>query len=83
MTIETKYIHNVATGEITIEPLTQDEITARAAEYAAELAELASKKAKEEESRLLKISAYEKLGLTKEEIEALVPTPEGMKVGKN
>ena len=75
MTKETNFRHNVATGEITIEPLTQDEIDARAAEYETELAELAAKKAKEEETRLLKISAYEKLGLTETEIQALLPTP--------
>ena len=75
MTIETKYIHNVATDEVIIEPLTQKEIETRAVEYAVELAELQAKKAKEEELRLLKISAYKKLGLTNEEIEALVPTP--------
>lgn len=75
MTIQTKYIHNVATDEVIIEPLTQEEIKTRAAEYAAELAELQAKKAKEEESRVLRISAYKKLGLTDEEIEALVPAP--------
>ena len=75
MTTETKYIHDVATNEVIIEPLTQEEIKTRAAEYAAEVAELQAKKAKQEELRVLKISAYKKLGLTDEEIEALVPTP--------
>ena len=76
MPTETKYIHDVATGEIIIEPLTKEEIAEREAEYAQELADLEAKKVKEAELRTLKISAYKKLGLTDEEIEALVPTPD-------
>lgn len=76
MPTETKYIHDVATGEIIIEPLTKEEIAERKAEYAQELADLEAKKVKEAELRTLKISAYKKLGLTDEEIEALVPTPD-------
>jgi hypothetical protein len=72
---ETNFIHNVATGEISVEPLTDQEIDSRALEYAAELETLAAKKSEEMKSRLLKISAYEKLGLTEAEIEALLPLP--------
>ena len=72
---ETNFKHNVATGEIAIEPLTNQEIDSRALEYAAELEALAAKKNEEMKLRLIKISAYEKLGLTEAEIEALLPTP--------
>ena len=74
MTTETNFKHNVATAEILVEPLTDEEINLRALEYAAELEALAVKKSQEMKLRLLKISAYEKLGLTQEEIEALLPT---------
>jgi hypothetical protein len=74
MTTETNFKHNVATAEISVEPLTDEEIDSRALEYAAELEALAVKKSQEMKLRLLKISAYEKLGLTQEEIEALLHT---------
>lgn len=72
MTIETKYIHKVATDEVIIEPLTQEEIETRAAEYAAELADLEAKNAEVENTKLAKISAYMKLGLTEEEAKLLL-----------
>ena len=66
------YDHN--TGEHIVREMTAEE----QAQYDAEVAEYEAKKAaKEAEAQALrqaKISAYEKLGLTAEEIEALVPT---------
>ena len=66
---------NAETGEQIIRDATPDEIAARKAEVAQALAEKAARKAAEEELRATKISAYEKLGLSAQEIEALVPTP--------
>lgn len=67
-------IYDHSTGEHIVREMTAEE----QAEYDAEVAEWEAKKAaKEAEAQSLrqaKISAYEKLGLTAEEIEALVPT---------
>lgn len=60
------YIERVATDE------EQAEIDAREAQAAQDEISL---KAREEQLRATKIAAYQKLGLTESEIEALVPTP--------
>ena len=75
MTNETKLVHNVETGDIAIVELTDKEQETRNAESQASLNAKAKKIADAQELRLTKISAYEKLGLTATEIEALLPTP--------
>lgn len=71
----TKQVHNVETGEIEIIEITGQELQ----EYNERIANDAILKAQEiaerEQARATKISAYEKLGLTPAEIEALLPTP--------
>jgi hypothetical protein len=71
----TKLIHNVATGEIEILALTSEEI----AERKAQIQQWKTEREAREQQALLakqtKISAYQKLGLTEAEIEALIPTP--------
>lgn len=75
MTKLTKQVHNVETGEIEILEITGQELE----EYNKRIANDAILKAQEiaerEQARATKISAYEKLGLTPAEIEALLPTP--------
>jgi hypothetical protein len=75
MTNETKLVHNVQTGEIEILELTDKEQEIKNAESQASINAKAEKIAELQELRLTKISAYEKLGLTATEIEALLPTP--------
>ncbi len=71
----TKQVHNVETGEIEIVELSGQELQ----EYQERIANDAIVKAQEiadrEQARRTKISAYQKLGLTEAEIEALLPTP--------
>ncbi len=74
MSNDTKMIHDVATGEINIIELTDQEQAARNAEIAAFEAAKAQAKQEADELRQNKISAYEKLGLTPAEIEALLPS---------
>jgi hypothetical protein len=74
MSNDTKMIHDVATGEINIIELTDEEQAARNAEIAAFEAAKAQAKQEADELRQNKISAYEKLGLTPAEIEALLPS---------
>jgi hypothetical protein len=75
MTNLTKQIHNVETGEIEVMELTGQELQ----EYNERIANDAILKAQEiadkEQARANKISAYQKLGLTPAEIEAILPTP--------
>ena len=73
MAKDTLMIHNAATDEIIVRELTDDEQDELDAARAKALA--AKQKAKDEAkaARDLKISAYEKLGLTAEEIESLLP----------
>lgn len=75
MTNLTKQVHNVETGEIEIVELTGQELQ----EYQERIANDAVVKAQEiadkEQARQIKISAYQKLGLTEAEIESLLPTP--------
>lgn len=57
-----------------------DEYEATIKSWAAAAFEKQQKKAEAETLRQAKISAYEKLGLSAEEIEALVPTPSEVKI---
>jgi|688.fasta_scaffold420253_2 uncharacterized protein with von Willebrand factor type A (vWA) domain len=68
-------IHDVATGEIINREMTDEEQQQFEAERAINSE---AKRLREEQAaqlRATKISAYQKLGLTAEEIEALLPTP--------
>jgi hypothetical protein len=68
-------IHDVATGEIINREMTDEEQQQFQAERAINSE---AKRFREEQAaqlRATKISAYQKLGLTAEEIEALLPTP--------
>lgn len=73
MANDTKLIHDVATGEITIVELTDEEQAIRNAEIAANEAAKAAAKKEADDIRQNKISAYQKLGLTQAEIDALLP----------
>lgn len=69
------YTYDHISGIETIREMTDEEQTERNKNV--ELALLAKQKAKEEKEALrqTKINAYQKLGLTSEEIEALLPLP--------
>jgi len=71
----TKLIHDVATGQIEIVQLTAEEIAERNAQVQQWKAEREAKEQQAELAKQTKISAYKKLGLTEDEIEALMPTP--------
>ena len=75
MANDTYYIHNVETDEIKTIELTDDEQKELDAERQKAIAAKAAAKLEQEQLRLTKISAYEKLGLTEAEIEALLPAP--------
>ena len=75
MANDTVQVHNASNGEITIVTLTDEEQTKLDSEREAAIAAKAAAKLEQEQLRLTKISAYAKLGLTEEEIEALLPTP--------
>jgi len=64
---------NALTGELTVRELTDGEQAQRNAEIEAWKTEKAERLAKAEQIRAAKISAYKKLGLNDEEIEALIP----------
>lgn len=68
-------IYNHATGEQTVREMTNEELAQREIEVAKSLAEKAQKQKEAQDLRETKIAAYEKLGLTPAEIEALLPTP--------
>lgn len=68
-------IYNHNTGEQIVREMTADEQEKREAEITAQLEKKAEEEAAEQNLRQLKISAYEKLGLSVQEIEALLPTP--------
>lgn len=75
MTNELIQEHNAKTNEIIVRELTNKEQAERnAAKTAFEEAKTAAVAAATE-LRALKISAYQKQGLTAEEIEAILPTP--------
>lgn len=75
MANETIQIYDHLTGETIIREMTDEEQAKRDAEIAAYLAEKAAKEAEAAQLRATKISAYQKMGLTEVEIEALLPTP--------
>ena len=66
---------NALTGEQIVRDATPEEVAAREAEVAEFNADELAKKVEAQQLRATKISAYEKLGLTPDEIEALLPTP--------
>lgn len=68
-------IYNAQTNEQIVRDATPEEVAAREAEIAEYLAHKEAQKLAAAELRATKISAYQKLGLTEAEIEALVPTP--------
>lgn len=68
-------IFNAETNEQIVRDATPEEITAREAEIAQYLANKEAQKLAETEMRATKIAAYQKLGLTEAEIEALLPLP--------
>ena len=69
------YYYDHSTGEEVIREMTDEEQAQRDAEEKAWLAEQAKLKADAEALRQIKIAAYQKLGLTEAEIEALLPAP--------
>ena len=71
----TKLIHDVATGQIEIVELTVDEIAKREEQVQQWKAEREAREQQAALAKQTKISAYQKLGLTESEIEALLPTP--------
>lgn len=73
MAKDTLMIHNATTDEIIVRELTDDEQDELDAARAKALAAKQKTKDEAKAARDLKISAYGKLGLTAEEIEALLP----------
>ena len=69
------FIYNGITNEEFIREMTDDEQAQRNTEAAQAIEQKAQAKAEAEVLRATKISAYQKLGLTEAEIEALLPTP--------
>ena len=67
-----EYNHN--TGETIVREMTPEEIAILEADQAALREAKAQRKAEAEAARTAKISAYQKLGLTEAEIEALLPS---------
>jgi len=67
------YDHN--TGQHIVREMTSDELAQRNVEIEAWLEAKENAKLEAEQLRATKIAAYEKLGLTEAEIEALLPTP--------
>lgn len=72
------YLLDVATGEEIVREMTVEEQALRDAEIAAWELKKAEAKAEAIQLKETKIAAYKKLGLTNEEIEALLP-PENVK----
>jgi len=66
---------NAETGEQIVRDATPEEVAAKEAEVAQWLADKAAREAEAAQLRATKISAYQKMGLTEAEIEALLPTP--------
>lgn len=67
------YFINGVTGEETVREMTADEQKARDVEIAQWLLDKAAREEKLANDKLVKIAAYKKLGLTDEEIKALLP----------
>ena len=68
-------IYNHSTGEEIIREMTPEEKANRDAEIAVFVAQQKQLKAEAKKLYETKVSAYQKLGLSEAEIEALVPTP--------
>ena len=68
-------IYNHETGENIVREMTDEEKTQYEQENAEYAIEASKKLEKNQEEKAIKISAYKKLGLSDEEIEALLPTP--------
>jgi hypothetical protein len=68
-------IFNAETNEQIVRDATPEEIAAREAEIAQYFANKKTQELAEIELRATKITAYQKLGLTEAEIEALLPLP--------
>ena len=68
-----EYNHN--TGENIVREMTPEEIAILEADQTALREGKAQREAEVEATRAAKISAYQKLGLTEAEIEALLPSP--------
>jgi hypothetical protein len=62
-------VHDIESGEVVDRPMTEHEL----ADYEASLASLNAEKQAQENTKMIKIAAYEKLGLTAEEIAAILP----------
>lgn len=73
-------IYDHITGENIVREMTLEEQAQRDAEIVAWKTNKAEAELEAEQSRETKISAYEKLGLTEAEIEALLPTPKPLPV---
>lgn len=73
MTNDKLFIYDHSSGEEVIREMTDEEQAQRDAQVAAWFAQEAQAKADAEALRQTKVSAYEKLGLTEAEIEALLP----------
>lgn len=76
MTNDTSYIHDALTNEVIIVELTDEEQKKLDADRALAVQLKQENKNKEAQLREIKIAAYEKLGLTPEEIEAILPAVE-------
>lgn len=68
-------IYDHLTGETIVREMTDEEQAQRDAEVAENESKQAQAQAEAEALRATKIAAYQKLGLTEAEIEALLPTP--------
>lgn len=68
-------VYDNETGEQTVREMNKKELSQRETEIAQWVAEKAERQAQAQALRAAKISAYQKLGLTDAEIEALLPTP--------
>ena len=71
-----KYVHNVSNDEVIVEEMTAEEAAERQADIDKWQSEKTATQTKEENLWKTKVEAYEKLGLTADEIEAIAPTPE-------
>lgn len=68
-------IFNAETNKNIVRDATLEEISARENEIAEYVANKEAQELEKAQLRATKIAAYEKLGLTEAEIEALLPTP--------
>lgn len=68
-------IYDHTTGENIVRDMTPEEVAEREAQVALNAARKAQEEQEAAEARAIKVSAYQKLGLSEAEIEALLPTP--------